>query len=97
MWNNTTWKHSLHRVNTLRDKLPCAVKVHLPAEGDIEKGKACRGHRANSFDPRQSVDAAFKRKGNKLFNLLGRHAPCFGHDRDSGLIQIGENIDCGLT
>jgi hypothetical protein len=40
-----------------------------------------------------AVHAGFDREGDQLLDLFRRHAAGFGHQRDGGLVQVGEDID----
>ena len=42
------------------------------------------------------VHGGLDREGDELFHFFGGHAIGFGHDNDSGGIQVGEHINLGV-
>ena len=85
-----------HQVQALGNLLAVAVDVGAPLELDIHDRQPHAGDRAHTGHPGHAVHARLDGKAHQLFDLFGRHAAGFGHQRDGGLVQVGKHIDWHL-
>ena len=72
------------------------IDFRVPVEGHIQEGQASRRGGADGLHPWQSVHRCFQRKSDHLLHFFGCHPSRLGHDRDCGLVEVGEDIHRGL-
>ncbi len=77
----------------LRDLLPGAIDLGVPAELDVDDRQADAGGRADAHHAGHAAHGRLDRVGDELLDLLRRQPLGLGEQHHGGAVEVGEYVD----